>query len=133
MNKLLCKYFDPDKKGYVTIGDVTIKIMQYLICIIITTFILYSMYISAAYPILYDANTTIVEFLSDIVGSIAWIIIIIIIGLFIVVNALELTLYISEIKIAKCKIQDAARLDNASQAKTKQIDNNSEEVQESSV
>ena len=84
MNKLLCKYFDPDKKGYVTIGDVTIKIMQYLICIIITTFILYSMYISAAYPILYDANTTIVEFLSDIVGSIAWIIIIIIIGLFIV-------------------------------------------------
>ena len=57
MNKWLCKHFDSEKKGFVTISDVVSPLLTYSTYIAVVVFVIHSMYRFARYPEIAQATS----------------------------------------------------------------------------
>lgn len=104
MNKWLCKHFDSEKKGFVTISDVAEPTIKYGIYIAVGTYVIHSMYLIARYPEM-TQTASYSEAVQVTVGTIGWIICLCVVVIVIIITGLIGIKYISEIKIAKCKIR----------------------------
>ena len=104
INKTLCKYFDVDGKGYVTVGNITEYILKFSAIVIITLGFLYCIYrgtldiIAMVYGT-HDPN--ILSGLNYVAGGMG-VLFILLISLAVL---LVLIVSISEMKIAKCELK----------------------------
>ena len=106
MNKWLCKHFDSEKKGFVTISDVAIPITKYGIYTIIGAYILNSMYYIAIHPEVMGDEPTFTNFIAVFGGMLGWVVGTIVVVVGGTICGISLIEYIGKIKIAKCKIHE---------------------------
>ena len=105
MNKWLCKHFDSEKKGFVTISDVVSPLLTYSTYIAVVAYVLHSMYRVAISPEILETGSWSIA-VPATVGIIGWIICLCVVVIGITIIGLSVIKYISEIKIAKCKIHE---------------------------
>ena len=118
INEYLCKNYDEKHKGYVTIDDIskTLGYMFFLFIISYTWFYGLYDYLFNGYEIS-NSPETLTIFSHDIASIILWLglcaiaaLVIFLVGSFIVVCFGKLIIYILDIKIAKCKLNDEERV-----------------------
>ena len=98
INKWLCKYFDYEDKGYVTIGDV-IKIIFVLFSVLfLIVAILYS--IGSLFASIINPN-----YEGNIITAFVYVVYLVVVVIMALVG-LTIIYYISEIKIAKCPLKE---------------------------
>ena len=104
INKTLCKCFDIDKKGYVTVGDIMYRIFIFSAAVVLSLGLLYCIYrgtldIIAVVDGTFDPSTLPgIHFLAGAMGFMC-------IGLISIFVIVVLVVSISEIKIAKCELK----------------------------
>lgn len=96
INKFLCKYFDKDNKGYVTVENIVGKILAYFISIVIVILFVYFVYRGVLFIVnndIYDKD------IPNMIGFFG----VMIIGTSIVIFVVCLWSKVAGIKVAKCE------------------------------
>ena len=103
LNKLLCKTFDEEKKGYVTVADITSRIIEYGILSFIIILVIIVLYSGIVFTINIEQRLSYDNQDIDIIGFFGFIVLIIIT---VTVSWYLWDTKISRIKIAKCPLKE---------------------------
>jgi hypothetical protein len=98
LNSFLCKNFDKERKGYVELGDTLIPILIFGF-ILFLGYCIYIFFLMGAYS---NAPTNMFQ----IIGGSSFIVLITISLVHSLKHVLNFCIYISKIKIAKCKLKE---------------------------
>ncbi len=105
VNKFLCKWFDIDDKGYVTVGDFIKGIMCIIITILLIIVVIYSVieFFTNLSSALEEVPPTLSFFM---LGGTIVVLFVAFVTIFLISGIIELIKYISNIRISECELKN---------------------------